>query len=188
MCNPAAFAIVGAGMQASSTLSAGITAKGNANLQAADLEYQAAVERDNAQQDAQQIRRAGRQALGETVTAIAASGVKLGQGSAADAERQVMQDTFTDERLALLRGDQAGRQLQARADMTRRAGRDAMRAAWINTATSLMSSYGNYQKASGTSFNAKGWDARGFNGTNDRSVISTGSGIDWWARNGRGGD
>lgn len=188
MCNPLAFAIAGAGMQASSTLSAGITAKGNANLQAADLEYQAAVERDNAQQQAEAFRREGQRARGQTVTAIAASGVKLGDGSAADAERQVMQDSYTDERMALLRGDQAGRQLVTRAQMTRRAGRDAMRAAWLNTATSLMSSYGNYAKASGTSFNAKGWDAGGFNGTNDRGFFSTGSNADWWARNGRGGD
>lgn len=188
MCNPAAFAIVGAGMQASSQITAGITAKGNANLQAADLEYQAAVERDNAQQEAEAIRRAGRKARGETITAVAASGVRIGEGSAADAEREVMQDAMTDERLALLRGDQAGRQLVARAQMTRRSGRDAMRAAWLNAGTSLLSSYGNYTKASGSSFNAKGWDAGGFNGTNDRGFMSTGSNADWWARNGRGGD
>ena len=59
-------------------------------------------------------------------------------------------DPDRETSLALLRGDQTGRQLVTRAQMTRRAGRDAMRAAWLNTATSLMSSYGNYAKASGT--------------------------------------
>lgn len=150
MCNPAAFAIVGAGMQASSIISGGITARGNANLQAADMEYQAAVERDNAQQEAMAIRRDGERARGETVTAIAASGVKLGEGSAADAERQVMQDAYTDERMVLLRGDQNARQMRARAQMTRRAGRDAQRASYLNAATSLMSSYASYSKASGS--------------------------------------
>ena len=188
MCNPAAFMIVGAGMQASSAISSGITAKGNANLQAGDLEYQAAVERDNAQAAAEYYRREGQRTRGSTVAAVAASGVVVGDGSAGDAERQVVQDSMTDERLALLRGDQTARQLQARATITRRAGRDALRAGYLNAATSLMSSYGSYSRASGTSFNPAGWDAGGFNGTNDRGFLSTGSASDWWARNGRGGD
>ncbi|HEU6455167.1 MAG TPA: hypothetical protein VN201_06850, partial [Roseateles sp.] len=98
------------------------------------------------------------------------------------------QDALTSERMALLRGDQNARQLQAKATITRRAGRDALRAGYLNAATSLMSSYAGYQRASGGSFNPNGWDARGFNGTNDRSLLSTGSASDWWARNGRGGD
>lgn len=188
MCDPVSMLVVGTGLQVGSQIAGGITARGNANLQAADLEYQAAVERDNAQQAATAIRRDGERARGETVTAIAASGVELGQGSTADAERQVLQDANTDERMALLRGDQTARQMGTRASMTRRAGRDAQRASYLNAATTLMSSYGNYSKASGSSFNAKGWDAGGYNGTNDRGTFSTGSASDWWARNGRGGD
>lgn len=188
MCNPAALVIMGSGMQASSQIAAGITARGNANLQAADLEYQAAVERDNAQQQADAIRRQGQRDRGSTVAAVAASGVKIGEGSAGDAELQVMQDAMTDERLAILRGDQTARQLRARATITRRAGRDAQRAGYIAAATTLMSSYANYQQASGSKFNPAGWDAGGYNGTNDRGTFSMGSGSDWWARNGRGGD
>lgn len=188
MCNPVAFAIVGAGMQASSAISSGITAKGNANLQAGDLEYQAAVERDNAQQQAAAIRKQGQRDRGSTVAAVAASGVKIGEGSAGDAERQVVQEALTDERLALLRGDQQSRQLKARAEITRRAGRDALRAGYLNAGASLMSSYASYSKASGSGFNPAGWDTGGYNGTNDRGTFSTGSASDWWARNGRGGD
>jgi hypothetical protein len=33
-----------------------------------------------------------------------------------------------------------------------------------------------------------GWDFGGFNGTNDRGVISTGNAMDWFLRNGTGGD
>jgi hypothetical protein len=188
MCNPALFVMASAAMQVGSSISQGITAKGNANLQAADMEYQAAVERDNAQQQAAAIRRQGQRDRGSTVAAVAASGVKIGDGSAADAELQVMQDANTDERLAILRGDQTSRQLNARAKITRRAGRDAQRASYINAATSLMSAAGSYSQASGTTFKAAGWDAGGFNGTNDRGAFSMGSGSDWWARNGRGGD
>lgn len=188
MCNPTAIFIAGAGMKASSNIAKGITDKGNANLQAADLEYQAAVERDNAAAEAAAIRRDGQRARGETVTAIAASGVKLGDGSAADAERQVMQDANTDERLALLRGDQEGRQLYARAQNVRRAGRQALRAGYLNAASSLIDSYDKYTQAAGQRFTFKGWDARGYTGTNDRSLMSFGNNLDWWARNGSGGD
>lgn len=149
MCNPLAFLITSAGMNAGSQIAGGITAKGNANLQAADMEYQAAVERDNAQQQATAIRRQGERDRGTTVTNIAASGVKIGDGSAADAERQVLQDAMTDERLAILRGDQTDRQLKARAAITRRAGRDALRAGYMGAATSLMSTYATYSAFSG---------------------------------------
>lgn len=188
MCNPAAFLIASAGMQAGNSIAQGITAKGNANLQASDLEYQAAVERDNAQAAADYYRRQGQRDRGATVAAVAASGVQIGDGSAGDAERQVVQDALTDERMALLRGDQTARQLQARASITRRAGRDALRAGYMGAATSLMSSYSNYTRASGSSFNPSGFDAGGYNGTNDRGFFSSGSGSAWWARNGRGGD
>lgn len=188
MCNPALFVMAGAAMQVGSSISQGITAKGNANLQAADMEYQAAIERDNAQQQAAAIRRQGQRDRGSLVASVATSGVKIGDGSAGDAELQVMQDANTDERLAILRGDQTSRQLNARAKITRRAGRDAQRAGYIGAATSLMSAAANYGQASGSTFKAGGWDAGGFNGTNDRGAFSVGSGSDWWARNGRGGD
>lgn len=186
MCNP--LLIVTAGMQAGSQIASGITAKANANLQASDMEYQAAVERDNAQAAANYYRRQGQRDRGSTVSAVAASGVVVGDGSAGDAERQVVQDSLTDERLALLRGDQTARQLTARASITRRAGRDALRSSYIGAATSLMSSYANFSRASGTTFNPAGYDVRGYNGTNDRGFFSMGSASDWWARNGRGGD
>lgn len=188
MCNPALFVMASAAMQVGSSISQGITAKSNANLQAADMEYQAAVERDNAQQAAAAARRQGQRDRGSTVAAVAASGVKIGDGSAADAERQVIQDANTDERLAILRGDQTSRQLNARAQITRRAGRDALRAGYIGAATSLLSAGAAYGQASGARFSTAGWDAGGFNGTNDRGTFSMGSGSDWWARNGRGGD
>lgn len=188
MCNPALFVMASAGLQIGSSISQGITAKSNANLQAGDMEYQAAVERDNAQQAAAAARRQGQRDRGSTVAAVAASGVKIGEGSAGDAERQVVQDANTDERLAILRGDQTSRQLNARAQITRRAGRDALRAGYIGAATSLLSAGAAYGQASGARFSAAGWDAGGFNGTNDRGTFGMGSGSDWWARNGRGGD
>lgn len=188
MCNPALFVMASAAMQVGSSISQGITAKSNANLQAGDMEYQAAVERDNAQQAAAAARRQGQRDRGSTVAAVAASGVKIGEGSAGDAERQVVQDANTDERLAILRGDQTSRQLNARARITRLSGRDALRSGYIGAATSLMSAAGSYSQASGAKFSAAGWDAGGFNGTNDRGTFSMGSGSDWWARNGRGGD
>lgn len=154
MCNPMAFLAAGTLMQVSGQISGGRTAEANARMEAADLEYQAAVERDNAMQVAEQIRREGRRARGETLSATVASGVKIGEGSALDAEREVMTDAMTDERLAILRGEQTSRQLNVRADLTRRAGRQARRAANMAAFTTLLGAGAQGLQASG--FGARG--------------------------------
>lgn len=64
MCNPMALLIAGTGMQISSQISAGRTAEANARLEAADMDYQAAMERDNAALMARTYRREGRAVRG----------------------------------------------------------------------------------------------------------------------------
>jgi hypothetical protein len=78
-------------------------------------------------------------ARGETLAAVAASGVKIGEGSALDAERQVMQDFETDAAIAILSGDRSASVSMANATSRRRSGRDAQRAGYINAGTSLLS-------------------------------------------------
>lgn len=158
MCDP--LTIIGGGLMVGSQIAGGITAEGNARLEAGDLEYQAAVERDNSLMAAQQIRREGRRARGEVVTSIAGSGVKVGEGSALDAEREVMQNSETDALLAILRGDQSSRQLKANAENVRRAGRQARRAANINAVTSLLSMGAQSARASGWRANGPGFSGQ----------------------------
>lgn len=145
MCNPAFF------VMAAATVVGGMrkmNAEKTANREAADsLDYQAAVDRDNALAEAQNIRRVGRRNVGTTLANIAASGVKIGQGSAADAERQVLQDTETDASMAILNGERAARGLNSQAFTRRRAANEAGMTAAINIGTSLLSRGSSFMAA-----------------------------------------
>lgn len=147
MCDPVTMTF--AAVQAAGSISQGIGAKRAANSQAAQYELQAATERDNAQAEADKIRRDGEVARGQTLSALAASGVTVGQGSALDAERQVVDSYTSDEYMAILTGDRRARGLQDTARQTRRAGRDAMRAGFINAGTSLLASGARGMRAGG---------------------------------------
>lgn len=155
MCDPVtALTVAGTTMQVSGQLQQGRAAQRQANEDAARMEYQALVEQDSALAQAQQIRRQGESSRGQTLAAVAASGVKIGQGSALDAERQVMTDAETDAYLAILNGDRAARGLRSDAAATRRAGRDARNASQIGAVTSLLS-------AGAQGMRASGWRSRG---------------------------
>lgn len=158
MCDPASILMAaGTGLQIGSQISAGRTAEANARLEAADMDYQAAMERDNAALMARTYRREGRAARGQVLAAVAASGVKIGEGSALDAEREVMTDSETDAELAILRGEQVGRNLNARAQITRIAGRQARRAANLQAFGTLLSAGAQGMRASGWRANGPGW-------------------------------
>lgn len=149
MCNPVMLLAASTTMAVGGQLAQGRAQQRAADEQAAQLEYQAAVDQDNALAEAQMIRRQGRQARGQTVAAAAASGVKVGQGSAGDAERQVMQDTETDAATAILNGTRAARGASFQADQSRRAGRDARRASTLGAFNTLLSAGASGYKASG---------------------------------------
>jgi hypothetical protein len=169
----------------------GQVAQGNAarrqgDAMGAEYDRQALYERDTARAEAQRIRRAGESAQGQTVAALASSGVKLGEGSAGMAEQQVAQDYLQDEYMAVLTGERRAGASIEQGRQVRKAGRAARTAAYIGAGTSLISSGAAGMRASGGTL--KGWDAGRFNGTNDRGRISAGSNQDWFLRNGRGAD
>jgi hypothetical protein len=149
MCDPVSMLVTATAVQAGSSIMQGNAQRKQANADAAQSDYQAAVERSNAQAEATIIRRQGQRQRGETLSSIVASGVKVGQGSALDAERQVMQDASHDEYMALLTGERRAAGLNQEASMRRRAGRDAQRAGQIGAFTSLLSAGGNYAKSTG---------------------------------------
>lgn len=150
MCDPMTMLVAASTtMQVAGSINQGKAVQRSANEQAAQLEYQAAVDQDNAMAEAGLIRRAGRADRGRTLTALAASGVEIGEGSALDAERQVMEDSETDAAIAILNGQRAARGAQSQAESSRRAGRDARRAGNINAFGSLLSAGANGLKASG---------------------------------------
>lgn len=180
MCDPVTMTL--AAVSAGSQVGQARGAKSQAYAEAGQMDYQAALDRDNAALEAGMIRRAGERERGQTLAGIVASGVKIGEGSALDAEREVMENAAEDEYLTILQGERSARALELSARQRRAAGRAAKRAGYIGAATSLLSAGAN-------GFGSfKGWDAGGFNGTNDRGPFGVGSAPDWHTRNGRGGD
>lgn len=139
MCDPLTITMAAAGAQAVGSITQGRAAKSQAYAEAGQLDYQAAVERDNAAAEAAVIRRMGERQRGETLAGAVASGIKIGEGSALDAERQVMQDSAVDAQLAILTGDRNARSLQASASQRRAAGRAARDAGYLQGFTSLLS-------------------------------------------------
>ncbi len=158
MCDPMTVMLAASTtMSVAGTLQQGRAQQRGANEDAALMEYQARVEQDNALADAKAIRRAGEKARGETLSGIVAAGVKVGEGSALDAERQVLQDTETDAAMAILNGERAARGLTNQAERTRRAGRDARSASYLAAAGSLLSAGSQGLRASGFRSNGPGW-------------------------------
>jgi hypothetical protein len=137
MCDPVTVAM--AGVQVAGSISQGNASRRAAEEQAGWDEYQAKVSRAEAEAQASRIRRAGRVARGETLSALVASGVKVGEGTALEAERQVMTDYETDAAMAILSGERAAVSSEVQASTRRKAGRDAQRAGYINAGTSLLS-------------------------------------------------
>lgn len=167
MCNPLVLAGA-AGLQAFGQIQQGRSARDAANMDADRMEWQAGQERLDAEADARVIARQGRNARGATVSAIAGSGVKVGEGSALDAERTVVDNAYTDEYMAILNGERRARGLEMEASSRRRAGRDARRAATTGAFTTLLS-------AGAAGMNASGWRSNGpgFAGTQAPAPVSS---------------
>lgn len=92
-------------------------------VQAASAEYSARVARDDALATAAYIRKQQRLAIGTSQATSAASGVVVGEGSAAEADRQIYQDSEQDAFMSILSGEREGRALDADAALTRQSGK-----------------------------------------------------------------
>lgn len=169
MCDPVTMiAGAGAGLNLLGGVAQGRVADRQARSAAAESEYQAAAALDDARAEAANIRRAGDQQRGATLAGIAASGVKIGEGSTLDAEREVMQQAARDEYMTILTGQRQADAYRRQASNQRAAGRDARRAANIGAFSSLLSAGGSFAKASGWRSNGPG-----FSGTQAPAPVET---------------
>lgn len=134
----------GSVMQAAGAVQQGNQQRELANQQAAQLDLQAAQERDAAVAQAERIRRAGRRQQSAADAAFAASGVSVGTGTPVRVNEQIGLDAETDAYMEILTGERRGRTLDQEARATRRAGRNAQQAGYMQAGTSLLSSAANY--------------------------------------------
>lgn len=134
--------LAGAGLAAGASVMQGYQqnqiAKANARL----AEQDAVAERSAAAVRADQIRKAAERQRGKTVGAVAASGVRIGEGSAADAESYVTQTGEYDALSEIISGNYRGRRLENEAAISRQVGRNAVTSGWLDAGASVLYNYG----------------------------------------------
>jgi hypothetical protein len=155
MCNPAAIAMTA--MSGFSALQQGKTANAQANMQAQQADYEATIEQQNALRTAAMIRRAGAKQVGQANAAYAGAGVKIGEGSAGETERQITQDYEHDAFQALLEGSRRASGLRLDASMQRTQGKLAQSAGLVNAVGNVLQGGYSALKASGWRTNGPGW-------------------------------
>lgn len=146
MCNPLAFQIIGTVVSVMGSMKQGEAAQEQANAQAQQALNQGAYQADAAKAQAEKIRKAGRATQGEATAALAASGVKLGQGTALEVKKAITQNTEQDALSAILSGTRAQSSAQQEAQLLGKAGENATSSAQFGAMTTVLKSGGDYMK------------------------------------------
>lgn len=126
------------------TIYSGIQQAEAADNQAQIAENNAAYEADANKQQAEKIRRMARAQRGEANAALAASGVKLGEGTALEVQKDITKRSEEDALSALLSGSRAIKSGNDQADMLRASGSSALTGSLISAGTSVLSAGANY--------------------------------------------
>lgn len=108
--------------------------------QAQQTANQAAYEKDAARARAEKIRKMGKAQQGEAKAALAASGVKLGEGTALEVQKDIGQRAEEDALTAILQGDRYEKSANAEIDMLNTAGRNARSNANMSSIGTVLSS------------------------------------------------
>lgn len=128
---------------------AGRTAKLQGQLQGQADDYSAQVEQQSALETARIIRKAGRRQLGAANAAYAGAGVKVGEGSAGEVERQINLDVEHDAYQALLDGSRRATNLRLQGSGARAQGELSEAAGYVNAAGTVLGGFGQSLRASG---------------------------------------
>ena len=104
---------------------------------------QAAAEADARKAQAEKIRKMGRYQRGEAKTSLAASGVKLGEGTALEVDKSIIQSSEEDALSAILTGDRIVKSADREAQSLIKAGNNARSNANTQSAGTVLSSAGS---------------------------------------------
>lgn len=132
----------GTALSAGAAIKSGYDQREIQNANARLAEQDAVAERSAAAVRAEQIRKAAERQRGRTVGAIAASGVRIGEGSAADAESYVTQTGEYDALSEIISGNYRGRRLESEATIQRQVGRNAVTSGWLSAGGTVLGNYG----------------------------------------------
>lgn len=120
--------------------------KKQANAQAQIALNDAAYESDAYKQQADKIRRAGKAQVGETNTSLAASGVKLGEGTPLELKKTIIQRAEEDAMTAIMQGGRSVRAGDEQASMYNKAGAAAQNSGYVKAAGTVMGAAADYNR------------------------------------------
>jgi hypothetical protein len=141
--------LVGTAASTVGTVVAGAAQKDQANAQAQQALNQGAYEADAYKQQADKIRRAGKAQVGETAAALAASGVKLGEGTPLELKKTIIERSEEDALTAIMQGGRATSAGTEQASIYGKAGSSAM--------TNSLFSAGKTVLGAATDYSRGGW-------------------------------
>lgn len=146
MCTGIEIALfIGAGLAASQQIVAGEEQKGDAKVQANQMDLDAQAELDAANERADLIRKAGAKTRSNARAAYAAAGVDVGVGSPVLIDEEVATDVESDAWSEVLTGNSQARRMRSQADQIRRGGKAA-------ADTGYQRAFGTVLGAAGTAY------------------------------------
>lgn len=146
MCDPITLLAAGTAISAAGQIKGGMDARRMGKAQRALANQQADEELDSARAEAEIIRRNAESARGGAVAGQAASGVRVGEGSALDAERKVAQVGEQDALMTILTGERRARALRAGGALQAKAGSNALTSSILGAGGTLLGGFGQYQR------------------------------------------
>lgn len=132
----------GTALSAGASIKSGYDQKAIADANARQAEQDAAAERGAAAVRADQIRKAARMQRSKATGAAAVSGVRIGEGSAGDAESYVTQTGEYDALSEIISGNYRGQRSQQQAGIDRMTGKSAVTSGWLQGGGTLLGNYG----------------------------------------------
>lgn len=139
-------AIASAAVSVVGTVMAGQAQKEQANAQAQQALNEGAYQADAYKHEADKIRRAGKAQAGETNAALAASGVKLGEGTPLELKKTIIQRSEEDAMTAILNGGRAQSSASEQASIYGKAGDSAVTNSYFKAGSTVLGSASDYKR------------------------------------------
>lgn len=145
MCDPISVTLAAAtALSAGGQIMAGQNARKAGNQQYALANRQADEVLASADYEAGKIRQNAESGRGAAVAAMAASGVKVGEGSALEVERKILTVGEEDAMMTLLNAERQARSIRTEGRMAKDAGYDAQRAGFLGAAGTVLGGAAKY--------------------------------------------
>ncbi|CAM4032242.1 hypothetical protein [Ectopseudomonas alcaliphila] len=149
-----------AAYSAYSTVQSGKQQQLNADAQADQAELDAKTEKSAAMVQADRIRKLARIQQGEATSALAASGVDVGEGTALNINREIYENAEEDAILTVFGGNNRAQRLTVDAKNTRMAGNQARSNSYGQAASTLLSTgasmYSGWKSSGGVNTQGQG--------------------------------